>query len=145
MQRSAGAVADQADREVDPDHVAVAVEVALAQPVAGDQPLGELLEQLQVPGQVLGVRDLLEGQGHQLVGRVAEHGREGLVDAAEAALQRDQGDPYGRVVDREAPALLGGGKGRQHPRIGRGRRRVPGPRTSTAAGVRGWATAQRHE
>ena len=52
--------------------VPVGVQVALAHPVAGDLPGHQLLEEVQVGVEVVGVGELLEVELEQLLGRVAE-------------------------------------------------------------------------
>ena len=66
------ALRTSADREVRPDVVAVGVQVALAQPVAGDLAGHQLLELVEVGVEVVGMGELLEVELEQLLGGVAE-------------------------------------------------------------------------
>ncbi|MCY1516915.1 hypothetical protein D9M68_515740 [compost metagenome] len=103
-------VADQGHRQQAPDRPSALVQVALLQAVAVAPPGEDLVHQRLVAGQVVGVGDVLEAQGGQLVFAVAEHLAKGTVDPLPAPIQPHQGHADGGVVHGVAKARLAGGQ-----------------------------------
>ena len=90
VERDAVVVAQQRDRDVTPHHAAIGVQVALEQAVRRPVARQRLLEVLEVELEVVGVRDLVEGQRHERLGVVPEHVAQRLVDRQQLTVRRDQ-------------------------------------------------------
>ena len=118
VRRSVGGVAGQRDRELSPDRRSRAGQVALDHPVGLRTAGQQHLDVRDVDGQVLGMRQGLEGEAGQLAAAVAEQPAERVVGLEQHAVQPDDRHPDGRVPGGQPEALLGGGQ--------RGRRLVLG-------------------
>lgn len=99
----AGVVPHERHRQVAPHHAPVRAQVALEDPVAVDLPGQRPLELRQVGVEVVGVRDLLEGAGPEVVGLAAQHRARGSVDHRQPAVEVDQHHPDGGVLQRQPP------------------------------------------
>ena len=102
----AGVVALEGDGLVDPDDRAIPADVPLLELVAGEPPAPQRLVPIAPRRQVLGVGDVMEGEGRQLVAAVADDVAVLLVDAQEATPGVLEGDADGGVLERAAEPLL---------------------------------------
>ena len=100
------AVAHHRHGEHGGDHVPAGVEVAALHLVVADLPGEQAPHVLEVGREVVGVGDLLEGLGEQLLGGVAGDRQQRLVDAHPAALGGEQRHPDGGLLEDELEALL---------------------------------------
>ena len=83
------------------------VKVAALHLVVRDLPREQAPHVLEVGREVVGVGDLLQGLGEQLLGGVPGDRQQRLVDAYPAALGGQQRDPDGGVLEEQLEALLG--------------------------------------
>ncbi len=106
VQRLAGLRAHRGDGEQGPDvltrRFAVALLDLVARPVAAD----DLLEQPEVGGQVIGMRDVLKPQGPQRVLVVAGEPAQSRIHAAEGAVELHDGLADGSVLERQPEAFM---------------------------------------
>ena len=143
--RPVGAAQDERDGEQDPDHRAVAPEVALLRhDTSGSRRSRIASTCARSDVQVVGMRELLVARSDQLVGGPAEHRAEGVVDPQERAVRVEQRHADGRGRRRRRSSAAPRGRARRarararcraSPRpppggcAGRSRRRPPGPRS----------------
>ncbi len=106
VQRGAVLPAQQRDRQVAPHHRAVGVQVALEHAVAAPLAGEGLLEEVEVGLEVGGVGDLREGQHAQLVLGVAQHRAQRPVRGEQLPRRADDRHPHGRVFERRPPEAL---------------------------------------
>ena len=99
----AGVVAHERHREVAPHHAPVRAQVALEDAVAVDLPGQRPLELRQVGVEVVGVRDLLEGGGPEVLGVAVQHRARSSVDHHQPTVEVDQHHPDGGVLQRQPP------------------------------------------
>ena len=107
VQRAALAVAYERDGEHRRDDVPAGVEVAALHLVVADLSGEQLADVLDVGGEVVGVGDVLERLGEQLLGGVAGDREQRLVDADPAARGCEQRHSDRGLLEDELEALLG--------------------------------------
>ena len=93
-------------RQVDPDGVAVLVEVTLFQVVCVDLSAHQGSEPVEIERKVLGVRHLLKVLLQKLGAAVSEDLAEALIDPQPGAVRSDIGDAHGGILERTAKTSL---------------------------------------
>ena len=93
-------------RQIDPDGMAVLVEVSLFQMICVDLSAHQGGEPLQIERKVLGVRHLLKVLLQKLVAAVPEDVAKALIDPQPGAVRSDIGDADGGVLERAAKTSL---------------------------------------
>jgi len=116
VERAAGHVADERDRQQHPDERAVRADVALLELVGPARPAQHVAGERDVGVAVVGMRDVLERERGEVRGRVADDVAERLVDAHERAVGGDERHPDRGVVER-GPELRVGGRARRLGRL----------------------------
>jgi hypothetical protein len=106
VQRHAGRVARQRDRQRHPQHRAVLAEVALLEARRRQLAAAHALALDVGHVAVVGVREILDRAADQLGLAVAEHLAQAPVDAQEAAVERHVGDAGGGELEGLAEALF---------------------------------------
>jgi hypothetical protein len=103
-----GSVGDHRYRKQPPCQRSVGSPVALLELVAGDLPASQTLEQFEIGGEVVGVRDGLKVRSKQILRRSTEQPSEGVVGHQEPAIRGDDGDADRGRRERRLEARLRG-------------------------------------
>ena len=89
-----------------PDDLPFTMEIALFHLVVGNLPAQKPADVRKIQVEIVGMGDVLEGNGHELLLGVAEEVANGAIDPQPAAVQPDDGHANGRVMKRVAKELF---------------------------------------
>ena len=106
VERGTAVVAHERHGQVDPHLVAVGVEIPLLHRVAGDLICENPAHELEIGLEIVGVRDVLERLGHELVSRIADDLAQRRIHLKPATVDPYECHPDRCAVERQPEALV---------------------------------------
>ncbi|MND58858.1 hypothetical protein D3C80_500310 [compost metagenome] len=99
-------IPDQGHRQCRPDDLAPLAQIALLQGVVGQLACQHPGDVVLIDEEIVRVGDLLEAHAHELIGTVAQHVAQALIDPQPSAIGGDQGDADCRLLEGDLEAVF---------------------------------------